>query len=84
MARKIPEQLSWLSQYVHLLSGDIVTTGTYHVGLGPINDGDVFEIELEKMGKSRFYIKADGPRKEPEFRPGVTQIPNQQPGFTRV
>ena len=84
MARKIDEQLSWLSRYVHLLGGDIVTTGTYHVGLGPINEGDVFEIELEKMGRARYYIKADGPRKEPEFRPGVTQIPNASPGFTRV
>jgi len=84
MARKIPEQLAWLSRYVQLQSGDIVTTGTYHVGLGPINDGDVLEIELQKMGKVRYYIKADGPRKEPEFRPGVTQIPNATPGFTRV
>jgi 2-keto-4-pentenoate hydratase/2-oxohepta-3-ene-1,7-dioic acid hydratase in catechol pathway len=84
MARKIPTQLSWLSRFLQLNPGDIVTTGTFHVGLGPINDGDVFEIEIEKMGKARYYIKADGPRKEPEFRPGHTKLPDAAPGFTRV
>ena len=84
MARKIPTQLSWLSRFTQLNPGDVITTGTFHVGLGPINDGDVFEIEIEKLGKARYNIKADGPRKEPEFRPGHTQIPNATPGFTRV
>jgi 2-keto-4-pentenoate hydratase/2-oxohepta-3-ene-1,7-dioic acid hydratase in catechol pathway len=84
MARKIDEQLSWASKYVQLNPGDVITTGTYHVGLGPINDGDVFEIEIEKLGRSRWNIKSDGPRKEPEFRPGVTKIPNAPEGFSRV
>ena len=51
---------------------------------GPINDGDVFEIEIEKLGRARWHIKSDGPRKEPEFRPGVTKVPNVGEGFTRV
>ena len=84
MARKIPEQLSWASRFVQLNPGDVITTGTYHVGLGPINDGDVFEIEIEKLGRARWHIKSDGPRKEPEFRPGVTKVPNVGEGFTRV
>lgn len=84
MARKIDEQLSWASKYVQLNPGDVITTGTYHVGLGPINDGDVFEIEIEKLGKARWNIKSEGPRKEPEFRPGVTKIPNAPVGFSRV
>lgn len=84
MARKIPEQLSWLSKFLQLQGGDIITTGTYHVGLGPINDGDVFEIEIEELGRARWYIKSEGPRKDPEFRPGVTQIPNAPTGFSRV
>jgi 2-keto-4-pentenoate hydratase/2-oxohepta-3-ene-1,7-dioic acid hydratase in catechol pathway len=84
MARKIPTQLSWLSRFLQLNPGDIVTTGTFHVGLGPINDGDVFEIEIEKMGKARYFIKSDGPRKDPEFRPGHTKLPDAAPGFTRV
>ncbi len=84
MARKIPEQLAWLSRFVQLNSGDIITTGTYHVGLGPINDGDAVEIEIERLGRAGFRVRSHGPRKEPEFRPGVTQNPNAGPGFTRV
>jgi 2-keto-4-pentenoate hydratase/2-oxohepta-3-ene-1,7-dioic acid hydratase in catechol pathway len=84
MARKIPEQLSWVSKFLQLQGGDIITTGTYHVGLGPINDGDVFEIEIEKLGRARWHVKSEGPRKDPEFRPGVTQIPNAPTGFSRV
>lgn len=84
MARKIPEQLSWASRFLQLQPGDIITTGTYHVGLGPINDGDVLEIEIERLGRSRYFIKSDGPRKEPEFRPGVTRNPNAGEGFSRV
>jgi 2-keto-4-pentenoate hydratase/2-oxohepta-3-ene-1,7-dioic acid hydratase in catechol pathway len=84
MARTIPEQLSWASKYVQLNPGDVITTGTFHVGLGPINNGDVFEIEIEKLGRARWNIKSDGPRKEPEFRPGVTKNPNIGEGFTRV
>ena len=84
MARKIPEQLSWLSKFLDLKGGDIITTGTYHVGLGPINDGDVFEVEIEKLGRASWTIKSDGPVKDPEFRPGVTQIPNAPSGFSRV
>ncbi len=84
MARKMPEQISWLSRFLQLQPGDTVTTGTFHVGLGPINDGDLLEIEIEGLGHARWHIKSDGPRKDPEFRPGVTQIPNATPGFSRV
>ncbi|MDA1036484.1 MAG: fumarylacetoacetate hydrolase family protein [Chloroflexi bacterium] len=47
MARKIDEQLSWASKYVQLNPGDVITTGTYHVGLGPINDGEAGQGTLE-------------------------------------
>jgi hypothetical protein len=49
-----------------------------------IGYGDVLEIELEGMGRTRFLIKSHGPRKEPEFRPGVTKNPNAGTGFTFV
>lgn len=71
MAHKIPEQISWLSQYVQLQPGDVVTTGTYHEGLGPLNDGDVFEFEIEKLGRAKFSVKGYGPRKDAEWRPPV-------------
>ncbi|MEE9145472.1 MAG: fumarylacetoacetate hydrolase family protein [Candidatus Binatia bacterium] len=73
MAHKIPDQIAWLTRFVQLLPGDVIATGTFHIGLGPINDGDRLEIEIEKMGKAKFSIKGYGPRKESEWMPGVNQ-----------
>lgn len=73
MAHKIPEQIAWLSKFVQLQPGDVIATGTYHEGLGPINDGDVLEIEIEKMGRAKFFIKGHGPRKDAQWMPGVNQ-----------
>lgn len=75
MAHKIPELVSWLSRFVQLQPGDVIATGTYHVGLGPMNGGDTLEIEIEKLGKARFTVKADGPRKDVEWIPGKSQPP---------
>ncbi len=79
MAHKIPDQIAWLTRYVQLQPGDVIATGTYHEGLGPINDGDVLEIEIEKIGKARFFIKGYGPRKDTEWLPGKNQ-PQPPPG----
>ena len=73
MAHKIPDQIAWLTRFLQLEPGDVIATGTYHEGLGPINNGDVLEIEIEKMGKARFFIKGYGPRKDAEWMPGVSQ-----------
>jgi 2-keto-4-pentenoate hydratase/2-oxohepta-3-ene-1,7-dioic acid hydratase in catechol pathway len=84
MAHYIPDQIAWLSRFVRLNPGDVIATGTYHVGLGPVNDGDVLEIEIEKLGRARFYVKGYGPRKELEFTPGVTPVPRPEGSMTRV
>lgn len=84
MAHKIDEQVSWLSRFVRLRVGDVIATGTYHVGLGPINDGDVLEIEISRLGRARFYIHGHGPRKDADFTPGVTQVARPSGGMTRV
>lgn len=78
MAHKIPEQIAWLTRFVQLQPGDVIATGTHHEGLSPINDGDVLEIEVEKIGKTKFFVKGYGPRKEVEFIPGKTPV--SQPG----
>jgi len=79
MAHKIPDQIAWLTRFLQLQPGDVIATGTYHEGLGPINDGDVLEIEIEKMGKARFSIKGYGPRRDAEWMPGRDQ-PKPPPG----
>lgn len=73
MAHKIPDQMAWLTRFTQLQPGDVIATGTYHEGLGPINDGDVLEIEIAGMGRARFFIKGHGARKDAEWLPGVSQ-----------
>ncbi len=84
MAHKISDQIAWLSKYVLLQPGDVIATGTYHEGLGPINGGDVLEIEIEKLGKTKFFIKGYGPRKDTEWLPGVSQPPKPSGVMTKV
>ncbi len=85
MAHKIPDQIAWLTRLVQLQPGDVIATGTYHEGLGPINNGDVLEIEIEKLGRAKFLIKGHGPRKDTEWLPGTSQPPAPQGGrMTKV
>lgn len=79
MAHKIPAQIAWLTRFLQFQPGDVIATGTYHEGLGPLNDGDVLEIEIEKMGRARFFVKGYGPRKDAEWMPGISQ-PTPPPG----
>lgn len=75
MAHKIPEQIAWLSRFLQLQPGDVIATGTYHVGLGPLNGDDTLEIEIVSLGKTRFHVKAYGPRKDEYWLPGTSQPP---------
>ncbi len=85
MAQKIPKLIAWLTRFVSLQVGDVITTGTYHEGLGPLNDGDVLEIEIEKLGRARYFTRGYGPRKEEKWAPPIPQ-PGQRtgPGMSKV
>jgi 2-keto-4-pentenoate hydratase/2-oxohepta-3-ene-1,7-dioic acid hydratase in catechol pathway len=63
MAHKIPDQLSWLSHFIQLQVGDVIATGTFHKGLGPINPGDRLAIEIDGLGRAEFPIAGDSPPK---------------------
>ncbi len=60
----IPKQVSYISQFMTLLPGDIISTGTpFGVGLGfdpPIylKPGDVVELGIEGLGRSKQTAKA--------------------------
>ena len=74
MAHPIAEQIAWLTQWITLMPGDVLSCGTHHEGLAPINDGDKIEIEIDGLERLRFDIKSFGPRKEEHWRPpGVTR-----------
>jgi 2-keto-4-pentenoate hydratase/2-oxohepta-3-ene-1,7-dioic acid hydratase in catechol pathway len=60
----IPESISYISQFMTLLPGDIISTGTpFGVGLGfnpprYLNAGDVVELGIDGLGVSRQEAKA--------------------------
>lgn len=84
MAHKVPELIAWASRFVRLRPGDVIATGTHHEGLAAINDGDVLEIEIDGIGKARFFVRAYGPRKDIEFVPGKTPVPKPSGGVSPV
>ena len=74
MAHSIAEQIAWLTQWITLMPGDVLSCGTHHEGLAPINDGDKIEIEIDGLERLRFDIRSFGPRKDEHWRPpGVTR-----------
>jgi 2-keto-4-pentenoate hydratase/2-oxohepta-3-ene-1,7-dioic acid hydratase in catechol pathway len=70
MAHRIAKQVAWLSRFVRLGPGDVVATGTYHEGLGPVNVGDTIEIEIGGLGRASFNVAGDSPRKAKGYQPG--------------
>jgi len=51
--------IAWASSKVTLEPGDILACGTNHQGIGPIQDGETCEIEIEKIG--RMAVKISDP-----------------------
>jgi 2-keto-4-pentenoate hydratase/2-oxohepta-3-ene-1,7-dioic acid hydratase in catechol pathway len=57
MEHRIPDLIEWLSSVVTLEAGDVVSCGTNHQGLGPLQDGDKAEIEIERIGKMAVTVR---------------------------
>ena len=59
----IPKLVSYISTYMTLLPGDVISTGTpFGVGLGLdpqkyLKDGDVMELGIEGLGISKQYVR---------------------------
>ncbi len=61
MAYKIPRCIEYVSSIMTLAPGDVLFTGTNHQGIGPLQDGETAEIEIERIG--RFSFKVSDPLK---------------------
>jgi 2-keto-4-pentenoate hydratase/2-oxohepta-3-ene-1,7-dioic acid hydratase in catechol pathway len=48
--------VSFISNVMTLEEGDIISTGTPS-GIGQLNDGDVVEVEIEKIGILKNFVK---------------------------
>ncbi|MGB5558606.1 MAG: fumarylacetoacetate hydrolase family protein [Paracoccaceae bacterium] len=54
MIWKVPEMISYLSEYFELAAGDIIMSGT-PAGVGPVERGDTMEASIEGLGE--FVVK---------------------------
>jgi 2-keto-4-pentenoate hydratase/2-oxohepta-3-ene-1,7-dioic acid hydratase in catechol pathway len=54
----IPEIIAFISKNFTLMPGDVIATGT-PAGVGPIQPGDIVEIEIEKIGILRNPVVAE-------------------------
>jgi 2-keto-4-pentenoate hydratase/2-oxohepta-3-ene-1,7-dioic acid hydratase in catechol pathway len=51
MAHQIPEIIEFITDENTLNPGDLINCGTNHQGLGSLQDGDLVEIEIERVGR---------------------------------
>jgi 2-keto-4-pentenoate hydratase/2-oxohepta-3-ene-1,7-dioic acid hydratase in catechol pathway len=61
MAHRIPDLLEFVSGVCALEPGDVVSTGTNHQGIGPVQDGETVTIEIQRIG--RFSVQVQDPLK---------------------
>jgi 5-oxopent-3-ene-1,2,5-tricarboxylate decarboxylase / 2-hydroxyhepta-2,4-diene-1,7-dioate isomerase len=52
----VPTQIEFISRYITLEPGDILSTGTPH-GIGPIQDGDTVLCRIEKIGELKNPVR---------------------------
>jgi fumarylpyruvate hydrolase len=55
MIWKVPEMISYLSDYFELAPGDVILSGT-PAGVGPIKKGDVMELTVDGLGSLRIPV----------------------------
>jgi len=58
MIFKVPQIMAFISRNFTLEPGDIISTGTPS-GVGPLNDKDVVEVEIEKIGILKNRVSAE-------------------------
>jgi 2-keto-4-pentenoate hydratase/2-oxohepta-3-ene-1,7-dioic acid hydratase in catechol pathway len=50
MARHVPELLAEVTSVLTLEPGDVVSTGTHHYALSPVQHGDLIRLEIDRLG----------------------------------
>lgn len=70
--------VSYSSSVMTLYPGDLVATGTPS-GVGPIADGDVVEVEIERVGRLGVTVSASGARPCPTLGAGSGPVPPPLP-----
>ncbi len=73
MEHRVPELIEFATTIMTLNSGDVISCGTNHEGLGPLQDGDVAEIEIQGVG--RLSVNVSDPLKR-SWERGIYVGPN--------
>ena len=56
MEHRVPELIEFASTIMTLRSGDIISCGTNHEGLGPLQDGEKVDFEVHGVGRMSFSV----------------------------
>ena len=56
MEHAVPELVSFATAVMTMNTGDIIACGTNHEGLGPLQDGDTGEIEIQGIGRMSMRV----------------------------
>ncbi len=57
MEHRVGELIAFATTVMTLNSGDIISCGTNHEGLGALQDGETVELEIEKIGRMSLTVR---------------------------
>lgn len=56
MEHRVPELIAFATNIMTMNSGDIISCGTNHEGLGPLQDGEIAKIEIQSIGQMSLNV----------------------------
>ena len=65
MGRSVQEVVEFVTWVTTMKPGDVIATGTNHIGLGPIQDGDTIDMEIDGLGRLSVNVKDEWKRTWP-------------------
>ena len=57
MEHRVPELVEFATKVMTLYSGDVISCGTNHEGLGNLQDGETVAIEIERIGRMALKVR---------------------------
>ena len=57
MEHRVPELVAFATAIMTMNSGDVVSCGTNHEGLGPLQDGETVEMEIQQIGRMTLHVE---------------------------
>ncbi len=57
MEHAVPELVEFATAIMTLYTGDLIACGTNHEGLGPLQDGEVVDFEIQHIGRIRLSVR---------------------------